>query len=377
MTSTVNGQGVSASINSDINGNFAIYTAMKGDDTWSLSEKFYGEGQLWSQIVTDNPFLNDDDRIWVDKGNGKIICLLLPGEQILIKKSMMTWQGFLEIDTISESTPSLPKQLALVDSSDNWYVDPIYDYEFWQILCLILIIILFLISLFTAIKQASKKRLNADPITAGPPQVPGGVNDGGAYTRMNALAGNKYRNQPFNIKNIRRGTLSGLADIHYADKSTKKINLQNVLGYAGDIMVGGKEETIYFLQGCGNDARSGNYMRGEEISFTPHAEILEDGTATPIDSSAINLSSQSSATELEKPKTEEGSSEVPVTEESPVAKTGTEFHQETEKFFQVVEKFIDKNGETHKMSMKITDENRSCEFIVEPRFDNKKSTAPK
>ena len=123
-----------------------------------------------------------------------------------------------------------------------------------------------------------------DPVTAGTPQVKGGVDDAGAYSRMREIAENRFPGSTLYIKNIRRGTLSGKAVVFYqGQEKSKRIYLHNVSAYAGEIiMVNGNEQTIYFLQGCGNDARRGDYFLGNKLSFVSEVLINQDGTERSI-----------------------------------------------------------------------------------------------
>jgi len=125
-------------------------------------------------------------------------------------------------------------------------------------------------------------KYNRDPITAGPAQVPNGVTDVDAHRRMLEVAQNRFPGANLDIKNIRRGKLSGPAIVHYSKGKPKRIILKDVQAYAGEVMVNGEIQTIYFLQGCGNDARIGNFMLGSGIVFTPDVIIEEDGSESPI-----------------------------------------------------------------------------------------------
>lgn len=327
-------------------------TVESGFTAYDLSSYYYGDGENWRWIVLKNPFLQKKGRVWQDINSKKWYCEIFPGEKLYLP-----------------SIPNLPKgKISQVVTKEN---DQVSEFP-WRLMAITLIVILFAIIISYLLTKNAKRELNIDPITAGPPQVPGGVNDAGAYTRMSTLAGNNYPGQDLKIKNIRRGTMSGLADVHYADKSIKRINLQNVIGYAGEILVDGKEKTVYFLQGCGNDARNGNYMSGEGISFTPHAEIMENGTAVPIDSSAPSDS---------KPLVEKLEEEVKVATQKATKtsdlSTATEIRDpnkesnSVQKFLSIVEKMMGKDGENHKVSIKITANGETMEYTAEPRFQNK------
>ena len=217
--------------------------------------------------------------------------------------------------------------------------------------------ILFLIAL---INTGREKRMNIDPITAGPAQVPGGVNDANAHSRMNTIAQSRFPGARLNVRNIRRGHLSGKGMVHYAEGTKpKKINLDNIAAYAGEITVNGTDEqTIYFLQGCGNDTAV-SHMSGDELVFTPDVVINQDGSESPIPI-------------VEAPAIE------PVVENSEVsvpADHGSEFHQHVDKAQQMVGEFLSGNDAKHKVVLKITHD--SFEVTIENRYDQPKSSAQK
>ncbi len=128
----------------------------------------------------------------------------------------------------------------------------------------------------------NERKRYEDPVTAGPPQVSGGVGDRGARARVQQIAQDQFPSANIQVENVRRGRLSGPAMVHYAGVNPQQKVLDNIFAYAGEVTINGIRQTVYFLQGCGNDARRGNFMTGSELLFTPDAEITEDGTATPV-----------------------------------------------------------------------------------------------
>jgi hypothetical protein len=178
--------------------------------------------------------------------------------------------------------------------------------------------------------------MRQDPVTAGPPQVFGGVKDNEAYSRMNQIAQNRFPGAQIVIKNIRRGWLSGWAQVFYASDKTKRLKLKDVASYAGEAMINGREQTIYFLQGCGNDARQGNYMTGD-LDFREDVIINRDGSESPL------------------PVVETPAPEV-ITEEEPVdspISLGSELFQIAGEHALIVEEFL-KNNVAHKVTMEYT-----------------------
>lgn len=218
-----------------------------------------------------------------------------------------------------------------------------------------LLFILGIFVLYALISGEREKRMKINPITAGPAQVPGGVNDANAHSRMNTIAQSRFPGARLNIRNIRRGHLSGKGMVHYAEGTKpKKINLDNIAAYAGEITINGTDEqTIYFLQGCGNDTAV-SHMSGDELVFTPDVVINPDGSESPIPS-------------VETPAIE------PVVENSEVsvpADHGSEFHQHVDKAQQMVGEFLNGNDAKHKVVLKITHD--TFEVTIENRYDQPK-----
>ena len=144
-----------------------------------------------------------------------------------------------------------------------------------------MLLLLALLAVAIKLLQMQHTARRQDPVTAGPPQVNGGVKDNEAYSRMNQVAQSRFPGAQIVIKNIRRGWLSGWAQVFYAEGKTKRLKLKDVAAYAGEAMINGREQTIYFLQGCGNDARGGNYMTGD-LEFRPDVVVNQDGSESPI-----------------------------------------------------------------------------------------------
>lgn len=214
----------------------------------------------------------------------------------------------------------------------------------WYVWLLVSLLILW------GIVSDVKDKRNVDPVTAGTPQVPGGVTDQRVYQRMRDLVAQRYPSARIEIKNIRRGWLSGSGKVFYAEGKSKKINLKNVAAYAGEILVNSNKQMIYFLQGCGNDARVGNYMFGSKFVFTPNVIINSDGSESP----------------LPVTKTGEPNQQLQV-----APNLGSEFFQNSTSALGIVGKFLEGNDAKHKVTIKVTHD--SVEAIIENRFDQKQT----
>ncbi len=222
---------------------------------------------------------------------------------------------------------------------DFVHPDP-FEFKWWEtnwILAVPIGLVLLLIMVYLLNRSYNSR--NQDPVYAGTPQVSGGVSDANAYSRMNEIAGNNFPASRLEIKNIRRGWLSGLAKVHYASGKPKKINLKGVPAYAGEIRVNGIDQTIYFLQGCGNDARQGNYMFGSGLVFTPNVVVNQDGSESPLP--------------VEPVITETAVEDQPA---APVVNSGSETHQQRMKVLSMIETEVAK-GEVHEVTFDMNPDN--------------------
>lgn len=185
---------------------------------------------------------------------------------------------------VVEPTPIMPEKTVVIEEVPEKISEKEKDLSWliWVFLALGLLLFAYLLY--------SMRFRNIDPVTAGRPQVEGGVNDAGAHDRMREVAENRFPGgSRLDVRNIRRGTLSGRAIVFYqGQEKPKRIHLRKVPAYAGEIMVNGNEQTtIYFLQGCGNDARRGDYFYGKDLTFVPEVLINQDGTESPIPSDSV------------------------------------------------------------------------------------------
>ena len=223
----------------------------------------------------------------------------------------------------------------------------------WLFLALVLLLLLAYIFYLSWYR-------NIDPVTAGRPQVQGGVTSAGAHTRIREIAENRFPGSSISdIKNIRRGTLSGRAIVFYEGRQKpKRIKLRKTLAYAGEITVNGKDQTIYFLQGCGNDARRGDYFTGNDLIFITEVLINQDGKEVPIstdnNSDPVNKTEKENSVSAKTSKSESLSSdEVLISREHAI----------------VADEFL-KTQKAHRVTMDYT-KNADGSFTIKSVFETK------
>lgn len=258
-------------------------------------------------------------------------------------------------DSLVPPLPQAPEISSSVQKSDPLGIlDFLLRIPDWILVIMIVLIVSAILYFFFERGRKIRTARNVDPITAGPPQVPGGVNDAGAHNRIAQLAEARYPSAHLQINNIRRGTLSGPGEVFYSGtEEPKEINLKDVPAYAGEILINGKDETIYFLQGCGNDARMGNYMSGDEFIFTPDVIINEDGSASPL---PVEIQAVG-----EEPK--------------PVVNTGSETHQRKMKILEIVSGEAG-SSELHRIIIEEAADG-SFKAQIEYKYEPKKATEKK
>ncbi len=187
-----------------------------------------------------------------------------------------------------------PKETLVVTTASNagipWWVWPI----------VVSAILCFLIYLY--FKNKRNKEANVDPITSGIPMREGGITDANALAYANEVAARQFNIPNLQVTNIVRGVMNGTnVAVYYRDQATpQRRTFTNVAAYRGELMVNGQPQFVYFLQGCGNDVRIGNYFAGENIVFvadpvqsetlqTANRPVQQETTAISTTTSEMNL----------------------------------------------------------------------------------------
>lgn len=227
-----------------------FYHVRFGDNLWDLAGKLYGDNNKWKKLAEDNGL---KEKVFT----GPQGLFHLKQEYCPLDTAMVL--VYYTPDTAGITPTPNPKNGASIPPApiDFGNGDEIAKW-FW-------IIVLTLAFLFILYKILSARRKNkeSDPVGSGQPQVEGGVDEAHALQRVQTIA-NANGINPLRVTNIQLGRFYGRARVFYADKPLGMMKrFDGEIGYRGIVLrTNGEEQTIYFLQGCGNDARVGNFMTG-------------------------------------------------------------------------------------------------------------------
>lgn len=177
-------------------------------------------------------------------------------------------------DTVAKKAESLPVSPVTTDSKGNGFP-----------LLWVLVVIGAVCLIAYLLHRKSNERVKSDPVTSGPAMRRDGVSDSEAYSYASQVAARTFNSPQFTVTNVERGTLSGTnVSVYYAGKATpERKTFTNITAYRGTIQREGTQEYVYFLQGCGNDVRVGNYLTGSNIQFIP-----EVGHVVPVPTPATD-----------------------------------------------------------------------------------------
>lgn len=86
---------------------------VKGNTVWGISQKVYGTGFKWRDIVAQNPFLNAPGRVYYDQTKKIWIALIYPGEVLKIGNEVITPTYVVKEETKTTTTTSNEKPVFL------------------------------------------------------------------------------------------------------------------------------------------------------------------------------------------------------------------------------------------------------------------------
>jgi len=163
----------------------------------------------------------------------------------------------------------------------------------WLALFFVAVLLLYA---FVVLRQRQQKRylaLSLDPITSGDPMVDGGIspdNPEEVAQRIKEVAATQsgYTLSGIQIiSEIEHGLLNGTGEVKYKGNSKSKLRrFTDTPGYRALVRFpDGEEETVFFLQGCGNDVTfEGSWVKN--VKFTPQTVVTEAPTEKKEDANA-------------------------------------------------------------------------------------------
>ncbi len=257
-----------------------------GDNLWNLAKQVYWNGWNFGDLVAQNKFLQEPGRLYYDKKNNWFYVMIHPGEKLMTYQP--TEPQVIPIghsETVKDDTagftptPPAPGPYVPPPATTDW--DEFAKWFWIIVLALLLLFVLYKIFLLR------REKSEADPIGSGDPQVKGGVTDENAAQRIMNIAEARGFN-PLKVTNIQRGRLYGRGNVSYANIPSGLIKrFRGEVGYRGIILrTDGTQQTIYFLQPCGNDAQERFFTHLDFVADEIQPEVLRsynDANRVPIE----------------------------------------------------------------------------------------------
>jgi|JI10StandDraft_1071094.scaffolds.fasta_scaffold234916_2 hypothetical protein len=172
---------------------------------------------------------------------------------------------------------------------------------FWLVALIVGVFLTALLILF--FKRFLNRR--KDPVTSGLAIREGGVTDEQARAYASEVAARQFNVPNLQVTNVTRGRISGNnVAVFYAGQATpQRRTFSNIVGYRGIVTVKKNEQFVYFLQGCGNDVRVGNYFTGGDIQFIPetiiHDQIVDTATTSTTSREEVKIKTETVDTKNE------------------------------------------------------------------------------
>jgi len=280
----------------------AQYEVKKGDTLYALAGQHLESTDVWEKIYQANPFLREKGRRF-ETPDGKTVVLIRPGEVLL---------GLTPIGVVAVERPEL---LSTLKGETKVVENEAWSLFKWIMLLLLAIFAGFLIWLLfkknelsnaeraEGIRQLRDRnseiarerenvRLNSDPVAGGPPVVPGGITMATAPDHFRNMGVNIWRETTgrqttpdlMTILEIIPGLAWGRMLVSYANGRAEERRLNGQRVFRGRVRFpDGIEETLYMLQGCGNDVRiSGNRNTpADDFRFVPDSEAVAPVAPAP------------------------------------------------------------------------------------------------
>ncbi len=241
------------------------YVVKQGDTLYTLEGLNSGDPNQWHRLVDLNPFLQEKGRIFEGR-HGQIIVLIRPGEKLVGLERLGITPKVFPLDELRlYQAPALSPPPTTTISSTLWML---------VVGCLAF---LFLAGIFLLTRFLGT--LKADPVSSGPAMVPGGITAETAPARFQTMAarihqtqtGEILSSQRFTILETTPGRIWGVLVVRYGDGKERLRTMNGERAFQARVRFpNGAEETLYMLQGCGNDLRYEGiawYLPGPNFRF--------------------------------------------------------------------------------------------------------------
>ena len=241
-----------------------VYVVQPGDSAWRVADRVMDDPTLWQKVIEKNPFLKEKGRITRDGKTGWVMVMMHPGEKLYGLRELSITGTSVQSTFIPESLTTARWSKADLERL-NWFL---------------VALLIALAASFWYIFLCSRR----DPVSSGPAIVPGGVAPENAPARFQEMAArlnaNRTRSelsaQNFQVISSRVGRIWGVLNVRYANGQEIPRRLDGDRAYQAEVRFpDGKTETLYMLQGCGNDLRYGGisrYIPGPDFRFEADPE---------------------------------------------------------------------------------------------------------
>lgn len=263
------------------------YIVKEGDNLWSLAEVKLNDPLKWIGLAAENSILMDTTRYSTDK-RGRMIILIRPGEKLCgleeagIDLNSFGTQGYWAAGySENYQSPQASSEKSNPNVSEPWW-------ELAQVVGFIIAIFLLaklLVALWemwwqwkdkkSLVARQATQAVSADPVTAGPPMVSGGVTEANADQALRAVASRHFggTEQDFTVLESTLGRVYGTMLVSYRNNTERAWVMAGQHAYQARVRrPNGHVEVVYMLQACGNDLKFGEvsgYQPGNDFRFEP------------------------------------------------------------------------------------------------------------
>lgn len=242
-----------------------VYVVQPGDSAWRVAGKTLNDSTLWQKVIEKNPFLKEKGRITFDSKTGWFKVMMHPGEKLFGLRE-------LGITGTSDQPTFIPESVTTAGWSKT-------DLERWFWLLLLFALFFLVLGMLVYVYQSRQ-----DAVSSGPAIVPGGVAPEHAPARFQEMAarlntnrtGSELSAHNFQVISSQAGRMWGVLNVRYSNGQETPRRLDGDRAYRAEVRFpNGKTETLYMLQGCGNDLRYGGisrYLPGPDFRFEADPE---------------------------------------------------------------------------------------------------------